>query len=256
MTADTHLAAISAHRGGGEAAPEGTYEAFAAALDTGAEYIEFDIRRTADGDFVVYHDAAIRGRPLAALSYPSLCAVAGYEVPRAGEVMRLIAGSAIGHLDLKELGDEVVIIEEALEVLGPGNFVATTLEDTSVAVIKDHFPQVQVALSLGRDLADGPGPWLRRVSSRRHDIFPLNRIRACRADWAAINRRLARLGVLEQCHRHGIRTMIWTVNNARLISRYLRDPRVGVVITDRPRHAIEMRAGLLRSAQRQRCSGE
>lgn len=255
MTADTRLAAISAHRGGGETAPEATYEAFAAAVDTGAEFIEFDIRRTSDADFVVYHDAAIKGRPLAALGYSTLCALAGYEVPRAGEVMRLIAGKAIGHLDLKERGDEVTIIEQALEVLGWGNFVATTLEDASVAVIKDHFPEAQVALSLGRDLADAPGPWLSRVASRRHDIFPLNRIRACRADWAAINRRLARLGVLEQCHRHGIRTMIWTVNSATTISRYLRDPRVDVVITDRPRRAVELRERLLGAAQRHGRSG-
>src|SRR6266496_1283673 len=100
-------AAISAHRGGGETAPEGTYEGFRAALETGAEYIEFDIsrapdveldvlgtrfegfraaletgaeyiefdiRRTADAQLVVYHDPAIgNGRMLATMGYATLC---------------------------------------------------------------------------------------------------------------------------------------------------------------------------------------
>jgi glycerophosphoryl diester phosphodiesterase len=38
------VTAISAHRGGSEHAPEGTYEAYRTALATGAEYVEFDIR--------------------------------------------------------------------------------------------------------------------------------------------------------------------------------------------------------------------
>jgi len=232
-------AAISAHRGGGETAPEGTYEGFRAALETGAEYIEFDIRRTADAQLVVYHDPAIgNGRMLATMGYATLCELAGYEVPRVAEVMHMITGKATGHLDLKEVGDEDVIIEQALEVLGPGNFVATTLEDASVAAIKQRFPAAPVALSLGRDLS---GPWLTRLSARRHDLYPGDRIRACGADWAAINHRLAVFGVLRQCHRLGIKTMIWTVNTDAAISRWLADPRVVVVVTDCPRRAVELR---------------
>ena len=47
---------ISAHRGGSEQARAATYEAYEHALTSGAEYAEFDIRRTADGILVVYHD--------------------------------------------------------------------------------------------------------------------------------------------------------------------------------------------------------
>jgi glycerophosphoryl diester phosphodiesterase len=88
-------AAISAHRGGGEDAPRGTYEAYQAAVRTGAEYVEFDIRRTADARLVVFHDPAVGpGQPVAGLSYAGLCRAAGYEVPRVDDVMRIIAGKA------------------------------------------------------------------------------------------------------------------------------------------------------------------
>ena len=177
-------AAISAHRGGGEGAPAGTSEAYRAAPATGAEYAEFDIRRTADMQLVVYHDAAAgSGQALADISYAGLCELAGQAVPLAADVMRLIAGKAIGHLDLKETGGEDVIIELALEILGPGNFVATTLEDASVAAIKGRFPGVArcalpgprsrrdaVAEAAGRAppgaVPAGPDPRLRRGLGR------------------------------------------------------------------------------------------
>ncbi len=87
-----------------------------------------------------------------------------------------------------------------------------------------------------------------RLSARRHDLYPLSRIRACGADWAAMHQRLALAGVLRQCHRQGLRTMIWTVNSDTMIARWLADPRVDVV-TDRPRHAIALREQLLRNVR-------
>ena len=267
------MAAISAHRGGGEDAPAGTYQAYMEALDAGADYVEFDIRRTADGELAVYHDMHVGGHSggrhsggrhsggghstgghstgghsegehsaLAHISYARLCALAGYEVPRVADLMRLIADRAIGHLDLKEQGGEAAIIEQALDILGPGRFVATTLEDASVAAIKGSFPDVPVGLSLGRNLEAVPR-W-RRPWVRRREVFPLGRIRACGADWVAMHQGLARAGVLHRCRRHGIKTMIWTVNSDAMITRWLADPQVDVLITDRPKYAITSRARL------------
>ena len=45
--------------------------------------------------------------------------------------MALIAGKATGHLDLKDAGGEERVVELALDILGPGRFVVTTLEDKS-----------------------------------------------------------------------------------------------------------------------------
>ena len=45
-----------AHRGCGDAAPENSMAAFAAALEQGAAEIEFDLWSTTDGEFVAIHD--------------------------------------------------------------------------------------------------------------------------------------------------------------------------------------------------------
>jgi glycerophosphoryl diester phosphodiesterase len=221
----------------------GAIDAYVHALETGAEYVEFDIRRTADGELAAFHDARTRqGEALAAISYGRLCEQAGYEVPRVADVMALIAGKAIGHLDLKDTGGEERVVELALDLLGPGRFVVTTLEDESVAAVKARYPGVPAALSLGRDLAGVPRT--RWAATRYGELRPLRRLRACRADWVALNHQLAGAGVLAQCHRAGLQTMIWTVDEDAGIRRWLTDPRVTVLITNRPADAVALRASL------------
>jgi glycerophosphoryl diester phosphodiesterase len=235
---------ISAHCDHSRDAAPVTYDTYLHTLASSAEYAEFDIRRTADGVLVVYHDGhAGRGGPLVAqLEYPELCDRLGYVVPRVDEVMGLLAGRLIGHLDLKEIGYEERVVEMASSILGAGNFVVTTLEDDSVATIKRAFPQVRTALSLGRSLRGIPR---RRWAAVRHgELFPLPRIRACGADWVAVNYRLARLGVAEACHRNGVGIMVWTVDQDVLIDQFLRDERINVLITNRPGHAARRRAEL------------
>jgi glycerophosphoryl diester phosphodiesterase len=148
----------------------------------------------------------------------------------------------MGHLDLKEPGYEDEVIEMALAVLGPGQFVATSLEDSSIAAIKRSFPEVTTALSLGRNL-DGV-PWQRRPGIRASELLPVARLRSCGADWAAVNYQLAPFGVIGTCHRNGIGVMVWTVDSDKLLDQFLADRRVDVLITNRPRHALQRRDAL------------
>jgi glycerophosphoryl diester phosphodiesterase len=53
--------AVLAHRGGTGPWRENTLEAFSGALRLGADGVELDVRRTADGRLVVHHDAEIEG---------------------------------------------------------------------------------------------------------------------------------------------------------------------------------------------------
>ena len=92
------------------------------------------------------------------------------------------------------------------------------------------------------DLAELPRS--RWAATRFGELRPLRRLRACRADWVALNHRLAGAGVLAQCHRAGLKTMVWTVDEDAGIRRWLSDPRVAVLITNRPADAVALRAAL------------
>ncbi|WP_210584922.1 glycerophosphodiester phosphodiesterase family protein [Streptomyces sp. GESEQ-35] len=233
--------AVSAHKGGSEQAAAATWEAYEDAIASGAEYVEFDVRRTADGVFVVYHDPRVdhTGPLLARITHAELSERAGYAVPVVDDVMALIAGKLIGHLDLKEVGDERELIDRAVALLGEDGFVATTLEDRSVAAISQAFPGVRTALSLGRNRKETG--WARLPVTRLGELFPMRRVRACGASGVAVHQRLARANVLREAARHGLFTMVWTVNDDELLQTFLDDPRVDVLITDRPRRAVALR---------------
>ncbi|GAA0563946.1 glycerophosphodiester phosphodiesterase [Actinomadura livida] len=221
--------AISAHR-----RDEAGLTGLSMAVDSGAEYVEIDIRRTGDGRLVVHHDAELAGLPLNRLTYDRVQELAPRPVPLVSEAMKIIGGRAQGHLDLKERGTEHETVELAIEAFGPDRFVVTTREVLSLVQIKRAFPEVRTALSVGRNL------WERGIA---HDFAPLRLIRKAGADMVAVNHRLARVGVLRQCGRAGIPAMVWTVNAEPVMRRFLGDPRVAVLVTDHPEVALKLRDG-------------
>jgi glycerophosphoryl diester phosphodiesterase len=54
------LPLISAHRGAPQATPENTLAAFAKAIEMNADFIEIDVRTTADGTQVIMHDGSLK----------------------------------------------------------------------------------------------------------------------------------------------------------------------------------------------------
>jgi glycerophosphoryl diester phosphodiesterase len=235
---------VSAHAPHADPAGPVTIEHYRQAAATGADYVEFDVRRTSDGQLVAAHDAhAGQGRLVSSVGYGQLCELAGCEVPRAADVLAAIKGKAKGHIDVKVTGGEDTIVRLALDIMGPGEFIVTTLEDASVAAIRSRFPdceRVPVALSLGRDMASASrAAWLR---TRASELRPLPRVRACGATWVAAERRLARAGVLRQCRRDHVNVMVWTVNEERELRYWLTSRRPDVLVTDRPALAVALRS--------------
>src|ERR1700761_117450 len=68
---------VAAHRGYAAAATENTLAAFHAAIAAGADMIEFDVRRTRDGELIIFHDGQAGGHPVGGLSRGEIEAAAG-----------------------------------------------------------------------------------------------------------------------------------------------------------------------------------
>ncbi len=84
---------IIAHRGVAGQYPENTLPAFAAAIDAGADGVEFDVRFTGDGQLIVHHDAAL-GRV-----FPGS---AQLKLSTAHELRQLSGGASGAHIPLLE----------------------------------------------------------------------------------------------------------------------------------------------------------
>ena len=234
------MTAISAHRGGHEYAPEGTYEAYQSALETGAEYVEFDVRRTADGTLVSYHPARAARRGVATVSYARLCRLAGYQVPRMTDVLPMLARRAAAHLDIKQPDCAEEVVGLAAGILGPTALLVTTEDGPLVAALGHRFPAVPVGVTIGGDLPQAAAFAVRRL--RTPGLSRVYRVLAAGSGWAVVHRRLARTGVLAECRRRGIKTAVWTVNADEEMAHWLARPCVDVLITDRPGRAMALRA--------------
>src|SRR2546427_13260436 len=109
---------IIAHRGDSAHVPENTLAAFAAALEEGADLVEFDVQLTKDGQVAVIHDATVartttglgrvRDLTLAAIralsaGYPSRLADAhrGERIPAIAETLAMLKGRARGQAESK-----------------------------------------------------------------------------------------------------------------------------------------------------------
>jgi glycerophosphoryl diester phosphodiesterase len=158
------------------------------------------------------------------------------------ELMQLLAGRAVGHVDLKETSCADVIVRHAVEALGPAGVIVTTGEGAVAAVLKRRFPAVPVGLTIGGDVAETAAFTVRRLRAR--GLSRLDRVVASRADVAVVYHRLARTGVLAECRRRGIKTMVWTVNGDQALAGWLASPNVDVLVTDRPARAIALRRRL------------
>lgn len=79
---------ILAHRGRHAEVPENTIAAFAAAEAEGLPGVETDVRVTADGELVLYHDRTTPdGRTVAGATREELARAAGYDVPSLTEAL-------------------------------------------------------------------------------------------------------------------------------------------------------------------------
>lgn len=83
---------VLGHRGSRRPGPENTPEAVRAALTSGADGSEIDVRRTADGGLVCVHDPMVQGRPVITQTTKELAAVGVFGLP---EVMAAATGGRL-----------------------------------------------------------------------------------------------------------------------------------------------------------------
>jgi glycerophosphoryl diester phosphodiesterase len=230
---------IDAHRGECGIPGLPAADRYSRAISLGVNYVEIDVRRSADGVYVNYHDERTpSGRAVRALSYAALRQELDAELLKVGEVMELVDGRVGLHVDVKEVGDEAAVVR-LIQAGCAHSPVVFTGGDDSIHAIKETFPMVSAGLTLGEDLEGAP-PW-RYLRVRLSELFPGVRLRRSHADFAAVHQRLAGIRVLDYCAREHMPAWVWTVDDELNIARFMHDPRVAVLITNRPDIALRFR---------------
>jgi glycerophosphoryl diester phosphodiesterase len=232
---------VVAHRGASIEKPENTVEAFEAAIDAGADAVEFDVRMTADGHAVVMHDPDVSRTTdgTGVVSEMTLEELRKLGVPTLEEALRCLSGRAAADIEIKNLPgepgftpDREAAIEatlDALEAVGfPGQVIVSSFNPASIAHCRKLRPDVPTGLlteyevdadeGLARARADGH-PWVLPFVSKVLD---------------------AGEGFADRVHESGALLGVWIADDPET-ARRLFELGVDAVATNDPRTIVAIR---------------
>jgi glycerophosphoryl diester phosphodiesterase len=231
---------VTAHRGHARAAPENTLSAMRKAIESGAEYAEMDVQLTADGRVVLLHDRDLKrvagvSRRLDELPYEEVRqldvgswfdpAFSGERVPTLAEVINLCRGKIRLNIELKFFGPDRRLTQKVADIVRQQNFesdcLVTSLNYDALLEAKRHNARLRTGLTVAHALGD--------VSRLEVDALSV------RADFLSDE-------VLRAAHSQGREVHVWTVNDAREMTRLMKRG-VDNIITSDPDLAIRVRSG-------------
>jgi glycerophosphoryl diester phosphodiesterase len=219
---------LIAHRGSHERVPENTLAAFAAAAAHGADMIELDVRRTADGQLAIFHDPEIARTSLSKLTLDELRTASGIDVPVLEDVLLWAADAGMGlDVELKEDGYVDTVAPLLAHFRGP--LIVTSFIDPVLAQLAQRAPEVQRGLLLSFT-----------------SLGAVKRVRQCEAHVAVIEMKLLSERVLVELSDAGLDAYMWDFGPARPGHREWVDNRLitGIVTDDVP----ETRSALIFSS--------
>ena len=200
---------VIAHRGASRAAPENTVAAFRRAAEMGADMVELDVRRSADGRLVVHHDAHLAdGRAVASTRADELPAA----VPSLEAALDACAGMAV-NIEIKNDPDE------------PGFEPDRALADDVAAVVAARGDTDRVLVSSFdrasidrlQEVASPPiaTAWLVTVPSPDAiEVVVAGGHQALHPWWQAVDQAL-----VERAHAAGVAVNVWTCDDPEAMVR-------------------------------------
>jgi len=217
---------IIAHRGASAYARENTLEAFAKAIELKAQMIEFDVRRTKDGKFMIFHDEKIKGKNISELEYREVKEI-DPEIPTLEEALVFCKGKIGLDIELKEAGDEEKIIEIILKNISLADFIITSFDAASLKKVKDVNPKIKTGLIVGKrfSFAKPLETWF--------EIFPFSAVKNVEADVLVAHRNFLAFNLICRAVKKEVPLLIWDVDKKELAKRLI-DKKIEGIITNHP----------------------
>jgi len=252
---------IIAHRGASREAPENTLAAFRAAIDMGADGVEFDVRLARDGVPVVIHDATLKrtgGRmdKVADLTSEQLGSVdagswfnhrypkRGHEaftaeaVPTLSDTLTLLTASkGLIYVELKsEDLDLNPLVTAVCDVIRDSpllpRIIVKSFRLAAIPAVCCQLPEVQTAALFAPQI----------MSYLRRRKYTLALAREFGADQISLHRSLATRRLVQRATYAGVPVTVWTADDPRWVERCRRFG-IGAMITNDPRTMLAARDG-------------
>lgn len=211
------------HRGARAYEPENTIRSFMKALEMGVNAIEFDVRRTRDGELVVIHDAEVdrttNGKGLVSeltlKEIKSLSTEKGEKIPTLDEALDFLDQKVKILIELKEVGFEEKVLE-AIKRRG--------LED-NVIIISFHEEALRRVRELNNRIEIG------LIYVKHKD--PIGAALSLRAQYLLPLYRFIHSTLIKRAHEKGLKIIAWTINTPEEAREYAMKGVDGIS-SDRP----------------------
>ena len=223
---------VIAHRGASAEFAENTLDAFLGAVDQGADGVELDVRRTADGRLAVSHDDTLAdGTVIVDTAFADLPAT----LPDLAAALDACAPLAVVNIEIKNwpedrdfdpteaLADAVVDLLARRGDLDDGRVIVSSFHLPTIDRVRELAPGLATGWLLG--LVEQPGLLVDRAAEHGHV--------AVHPHHAFVNEDFVRLA-----HEAGVAVNTWTCDDPERI-RWLADVGVDAVITNTPAVALE-----------------
>jgi glycerophosphoryl diester phosphodiesterase len=235
---------VCAHRGRSGVFPENTIAAFEAAIEVGADFMELDARRTADGEIVCVHDGTVDRTTdgmgeVAQMTLEEVSALdagswqgdehAGERIPLLLEALEQIAPRLVIDIEIKQRGiaEQVAEIVEAAGAVRRVTVVSFETEDLLAA--KRAQPRLACGLITSGSEDDSP--------EVAHEL--IETALDCGANFISCRHSNVTETLVRECHLMGLSLMAWTMDEPEDIRRMI-DLRVDGLVSNYPERALEM----------------
>jgi glycerophosphoryl diester phosphodiesterase len=212
-------------------APENTVQAFVAASALGADGVELDVHRTADGGLVVHHDAGARGVGVLAEHTEAEIRAARPEIPMLDEALEACAGMLV-NVEVKNLpGDADYDPAESVAAGVVELLVRRSLRD-EVLVSSFNLESADRVRELDASIPTGFLTLVGMDPVDAVDVAHAHGHGAVHPDVRALTGGAA-AATVARAHELGLTVNVWTVNDEVELRR-LAAAGVDAVITDVP----------------------
>lgn len=221
---------VVGHRcGGGKVMPENSISGIKYSIEHGASWIELDVQRTRDGEYILNHDATFQrvagvsksSREMTYAQIRKLSIGTKYgdpfrheRIPTLREALRLCCGRIAVNIELKgetadrQMAEDVIAIVQEEGMLD--QVILSSLDHELIAWVYKKYPQVSCGSIYFLYYGD---------------------VNDVAADWLILEETSAREDLIDEAHQAGKGVMVWTINDDDSMKKFMYSG-VDAIITD------------------------
>lgn len=228
MKKDENNIFIIGHRGASAIAPANTLKAFEKAIELKADYVEFDIHITIDGEIVIIHDSETLNttgvkvliKDMTLDQIKSLDAGEGEKIPTLRELVSIARNKMGLQIEIKSKN----LLDKMIQILKEDDLLDTSIVSSfmldELLKLKILEPRIKLGLLLPVELRKPKLIKRKIVNVAKNNFYSIH------PPFNNTNKE-----VVDFAHEYGLKVIVWTVNDRKVMENLI-DFGVDGIITD------------------------